>query len=553
MTDHYSKINEERNKNVESLIESSSQNKVVVAGPGTGKTYLFSKVLDKKKNTLTLTFVNSLVEDLSLELCGLSNVKTLHSYARSVLSSASGRNLKIFPKLSSTIRSDAKIILDQDINFDWIFSQRDESKEELLEFYKLRRKYYDYYGFSDIIYTTVLYFEKVEDKIPVYDQIVVDEFQDFNKLEVDFINLLSSKSPILLAGDDDQALYQFKGSSNQFIRDRFNNTFKGYDPFNLPFCARCPKVIVDAINDFIASAKKNGYLQGRIDKPFIYFDCPEKDKITAKYPLINHAHIYERQIPWFIETKIAEIANDIKGKFTVLIISPYKKKTSSICNSLKQKGLQNIDFEIREDEKLGIIDGLEILLYDKHDNLGWRVVAEFMMHPLEFREIITSSYLSPEVKFEDLLPADLKKKTKQLLNVANYINKKKPVNEESLNEFCETIGINRQEIITTHLLNKFESNNTPVGKPEIKKIPIKGTTIQSAKGLAADLVFITHFDDQYLIQNKDKTMISDQDICNFLVSLTRAKQNLFLISTSNMHPIFLNWISKERFNFIKTN
>jgi superfamily I DNA/RNA helicase len=80
-----------------------------------------------------------------------------------------------------------------------------------------------------------------DEKIPKYSHIVVDEFQDFNKLEVDFINLLAKNSPILLAGDDDQALYQFKGSSNQFIRDRFNKTFVGYEPFNLPYCARCCK------------------------------------------------------------------------------------------------------------------------------------------------------------------------------------------------------------------------------------------------------------------------------------------------------------------------
>jgi superfamily I DNA/RNA helicase len=168
MTDPYTIINEERSKLVESLIASTSQKKVVVAGPGTGKTYLFNKILAGKKNCLTLTFVNSLVEDLSLELCGLSDVKTLHSYARSILSKSCGRNIKIHSKLSQIIREDAKIILEQDVNFDWIFNQRDESKKDLLEFYKQRRKYYNYYGFSDIIYTAVLYFEMDDEKIPKY-------------------------------------------------------------------------------------------------------------------------------------------------------------------------------------------------------------------------------------------------------------------------------------------------------------------------------------------------------------------------------------------------
>ena len=34
-----------------------------------------------------------------------------------------------------------------------------------------------------------------KDKVPKYEQVVVDEFQDFNKLEVALIDLLSDKNP----------------------------------------------------------------------------------------------------------------------------------------------------------------------------------------------------------------------------------------------------------------------------------------------------------------------------------------------------------------------
>jgi superfamily II DNA or RNA helicase len=68
----------ERQRHVEAVLRSTSARKVVVAGPGTGKTYLFKRLLAGKAKTLTLTFVNALVEDLSLELCGISDVRTLH-------------------------------------------------------------------------------------------------------------------------------------------------------------------------------------------------------------------------------------------------------------------------------------------------------------------------------------------------------------------------------------------------------------------------------------------------------------------------------------------
>src|SRR5690242_15821923 len=90
---------------VDAVMQSSARKKVVVAGPGTGKTHLFKQVLAGKTDCLTLTFVNSLVEDLSLDLCGLSEVRTLHSFARSELAKilkGSG-GVEVFPKLARVV------------------------------------------------------------------------------------------------------------------------------------------------------------------------------------------------------------------------------------------------------------------------------------------------------------------------------------------------------------------------------------------------------------------------------------------------------------------
>ena len=91
----YTKAENDCKKHVDAILHSNSIKKVVVAGPGTGKTYLFSKILQDKEKTLTLTFINSLVEDLSLELCGISEVKTLHGFARSILKQIIGNDIKI--------------------------------------------------------------------------------------------------------------------------------------------------------------------------------------------------------------------------------------------------------------------------------------------------------------------------------------------------------------------------------------------------------------------------------------------------------------------------
>jgi superfamily I DNA/RNA helicase len=84
------------------------------------------------------------------------------------------------------------------------------------------------------------------------------------------------------------------------------------------------------------------------------------------------------------------------------------------------------------------------------------------------------------------------------------------------------------------------------GAGATRTIPIKVTTVQSSKGLAADLVFITYFDDQYFIRDKDKSVISDQDVCNFIVALTRARKKILIVSSAKRDPSLLGWIDKVR-------
>src|SRR5260370_29410329 len=59
--DKYIKARKDRQGYVDAVLRSPARKKIVVAGPGTGKTFLFSRILEGKVNTLTLTFINSLV------------------------------------------------------------------------------------------------------------------------------------------------------------------------------------------------------------------------------------------------------------------------------------------------------------------------------------------------------------------------------------------------------------------------------------------------------------------------------------------------------------
>src|SRR3989344_9450427 len=91
---HYKKSSDKRDGHTKTIVESGARKLVVVAGPGTGKTHLFSKLLEKKGGqSLTLTFINALVDDLALGLFGLSEVRTLHGFSTSFLRSKSGASV----------------------------------------------------------------------------------------------------------------------------------------------------------------------------------------------------------------------------------------------------------------------------------------------------------------------------------------------------------------------------------------------------------------------------------------------------------------------------
>ena len=540
-------LEKDREELINKIVRSPVAKKIVIGGPGTGKTYLFEKIVKDKNKTLTLTFINDLVEDLSLGLYGISTVKTLHSYAQKELGRFTKNKIKIFPKLSEIIKEDAKVLLGKEIDFDKLFHNRDDNNPDI-GFYKKRKNYYSYYGYSDVIFGIVKMFEKDKDKIPQYEQIIIDEFQDFNKLEVDLIELLAEKSSILLAGDDDQAIYEdLKNASPEHIRQRFSNKDYGYSPFILPYCSRCPRVIVEGVKDIIDTAKKKGFLKNRINKTFEYFENESKNRISDENLKIIYCQKFNSQIPHYIQEQLKSIAIAKRRKFSVLIISPLRKQAQTIAAELKKRGFKNVEFvEKKYTKKATLLDGLKILLEDKDNNLGWRIVSRNNLSDEDFNILIKKTDADTTIKIKDNVSGFCKAEVKKCLKILKAIKNGNKVDKEELEYLFKNIEINPFDLVKDLLIEDIDDSKKDKISPGLRKIPIKTTTIQSSKGLSSDYIFITHFDDRYFIKNKDKKIISDQEICNFIVSLARTKIRVFLISSIKERPTFLEWINKNR-------
>jgi hypothetical protein len=162
----------------------------------------------------------------------------------------------------------------------------------------------------------------------------------------------------------------------------------------------------------------------------------------------------------------------------------------------------------------------------------------------EFTTLLEKTTLEGAKHICELLDLEFKKEIKKMLVVLRKIANDKPIDEDGI-AVLKNMELDPFRIMRDILTEELDLESLRYGNPAVRKIPIKTTTIESSKGLSADYVFITHFDDQYFVKDKKKGL-TDKDICNFLVALTRARKKVFLISSRKAEPTFLQWIKKER-------
>lgn len=516
---------------VDRVLSSTSRKKLVMAGPGAGKTYLFKKLLEQciggRDERLVLTFIKNLKADLDRNLGEIATVSTLHGYCQSllhrhgVLRGGLTSEFKCYPGLVSLIKKDWSLIHGS--------AEPEFVKEmRLLEcpaehdgFYSNRSDYYDAVDFDDSVYRTHKKLGEYPDLIPLYRLVLIDEFQDFNRMEASLIAQLGSTNPIVIAGDDDQALYgQLRGASWDFIRSHYAEG--EYTVFQLPFCMRCPEVIVGAVNDILTRARAENKLDGRIDKPFRFYE-PLKGADSLRFPRIDrvqtsvqrlNANYFGRYIEQCIRAIPQAEADEAREKHEPLaLVIGNKPYMPQVGQHLLDVGLivPQQDVEMSERDA-----ALEVLKENPNSNLGWRIILS-LGNDTFARPIIRRSF-EEGIRLSDILPNDFRD----------------PIIQEAL------------------------AWNKPEAVEEEADVPaIRLTSYEGSKGMSAQYVFLVGLHTGDLPRNV--TNITDIEICRFLVGLTRTKKQCSLLLTRrfgndlrNPSP-FLEWINQGRLDFKNIN
>lgn len=429
-------------------------------------------------------------------------------------------NFKCYPGLVSLIKTDWEWLKKSSAP-QFVKLMRDLScSAEQEEFYVQRGNYYDAVDFDDSVFRTHQQLANNSALVPNYKLILIDEFQDFNKMEAGIIDLLANKNSIVVAGDDDQALYsQLRDASWDHIRARYLSGH--YDIFELPFCMRCPEVIVGAVNDVIAKARKDKKLQGRIEKPFRYYE-PVKGEDSRRFPKIelvettvqranaNYFGRYIEQCIRAIPPEEVELAQK-KNEPAALIIgsNPYRRQVEE---HLTKVGLIKVT---KQDELTKMQQAYDLLNEDPNSNLGWRIIFSVEDQSMG-RKIVGEAAETGQQLFE-LIPDDYRQA--KLEEVKKWIEGKPA--EGVTDESAETAPM------------------------------VKVTSFEGSKGMSAQYVFIIGLQSGDMPRRAND--VQDIEICKFLVGLTRTKRKCEVVTTARFGNAFkqpsefLSWIDAARF------
>jgi DNA helicase-2/ATP-dependent DNA helicase PcrA len=78
-----------------------------------------------------------------------------------------------------------------------------------------------------------------------WDEVVVDEFQDINRLDFVLVEAIAKRATLVVTGDDDQAIYGFRGCTPEYIIDLEEHLGRQIESHELQVNYRCPPVIVE--------------------------------------------------------------------------------------------------------------------------------------------------------------------------------------------------------------------------------------------------------------------------------------------------------------------
>lgn len=349
---------------------------LILAGAGSGKTtvlvnriaYILQSGLCNPWNILAITFTNKAAGELKDRICaavpdGGADIwaATFHSTCARILRRYGDRigysshftvygtddQKRLIKDISKQLgiddkRTPAKAVISeiskakdkmqspQDMLKQAEFDSRKVEIAKIYEIYQARLKTSDAMDFDDLLCNAVELFEQCPDILEFYQRqfkyIMVDEYQDTNKVQYKFVSMLAQKhGNICVVGDDDQSIYKFRGATIENILS-FENTFKGAKVIRLEQNYRSTSTILDAANGVISN---NTIRKGKT----LWTENPKGDKIEL------HTCDSERDEAMFVAKTIMDGVADGRKYSDYAVLYRTNAQSNAIEQALSRSGI----------------------------------------------------------------------------------------------------------------------------------------------------------------------------------------------------------------------
>jgi DNA helicase II / ATP-dependent DNA helicase PcrA len=162
----------------------------------------------------------------------------------------------IFSKAVNTVRSIKEILADEYPHFE-DYLEEIQLLQQGYERYKAHHNLMDYDDLLVYLRKLLRDHDGVRAALSArYRYIMVDEYQDTNKIQADIVRLLSAAhGNIMVVGDDAQAIYSFRGATIRNILD-FPEEFPGCTVIKLEENYRSTQPILNLTNEILRRARE---------------------------------------------------------------------------------------------------------------------------------------------------------------------------------------------------------------------------------------------------------------------------------------------------------
>ena len=576
---------------------------LVLAGAGSGKTKVLTNRIARlieegvsPSNILAITFTNKAAKEMKdriTRLVGVTayniQISTFHSLGLKILKE--NYSLLGYDKNFTIIDSDdvltiiKKIMKELNLSKDYynpreiknkissaknaIMSVEDFSKVEfdhkVVEVYKIYTKKLrqgNSVDFDDLLILPIKLFKTypnvLEEYQDRYKYILIDEYQDTNEAQYTFSKILASKyRNIFVVGDNDQAIYAFRGANYKNILN-FEKDYPEAKSVVLEENYRSTKTILNAANDVIKNNKER-------KSKNLWSNKPVGDKIT--YKLVGtekeEASFVADEIKSLLEQGVKEedIAVLYRTNAQSRVVEEYMLK-----KNIKYRVVGSFYFYNRKEIK-DLLCYLRLISNHKDDvsllriiNTPKRGIGEKTIDNLTTLAVEQSSSIyeaitsGKELSFKNLIEELTEEsKTLSLTELVEAILEKSGIKKElsssklledeirleNLNEFKGVTKSYEEEQGSATLEDFLDEISlvSDLAEHQDGSNRVSLMTVHSVKGLEYDYVFIVGMEEgifpHYNAINDGSQSAIEEERRLCYVAITRAKKKLYILAAKS--------------------